>query len=64
MGKNVMMAQNTSFGSSHNNKKRKLFTASDGSIDKSSTKSFKLSRMSDWSGEHVENLRIRANATN
>lgn len=61
MGKNIMMMQNTSFGSSNNNKKRKLFTASDGSIDKSSTKSFKLSRMSDWSGEHVENLRIRAN---
>ena len=57
----MMMFQDTSFNSS-NNKKRKLFTASEGSIDAhNSPKSFKLS-MSDWSGEHIENLRIRGTA--
>ena len=61
MSQKIMMFQNTSFNSS-NNKKRKLFAASDGSIDvHNSPKSFKLS-MSDWSGEHIENLRIRGNA--
>ena len=57
-GKKIQKLQNTSFNSNHD-KKRKPFTAFDGSIDfHNSPKSFKLS-MSDWSGENVENLRIK-----
>ena len=57
--KKTTMLQNVSFDSSHD-KKRILFTASDGSFDgHNSPKSFKLS-MSDWSGGGFENLRMKS----